>query len=325
VSEAPRALITGVTGQDGSYLTELLLDRGYEVHGLVRRAATDNLQNLRPALARGVLNERLFLHFGDLREALGLHRLIERLKPREVYNLGAQSDVALSFELPAVTTEINAVGTTLLLEAVREAAPGARFYQASSSEMFGRVRETPQRESTPFYPRSPYAASKVHGYWMTVNMRESWGLFACNGILFNHESPRRGERFVTRKIARGVADIARGRAKTLTLGNLDARRDWGYAPEYVEAMWRMLQCAEPDDYVIATGEAHSVRDFVEAAFAVVGLPWQDHVRLDERLRRPAEVDALLGDASKAKEKLGWTPTVRFEELVRRMVEGELGA
>ncbi|MCK6524394.1 GDP-mannose 4,6-dehydratase [Myxococcota bacterium] len=323
MSGAPRALITGITGQDGSYLTELLLDRGYEVHGLVRRAATDNLQNLRPVLARGVLNERLFLHFGDLREALGLHRLLERLQPREVYNLGAQSDVALSFELPAVTTEINAVGTTLLLEAVREAAPQARFYQASSSEMFGRVRETPQRESTPFYPRSPYAASKVHGYWMTVNMRESWGLFACNGILFNHESPRRGERFVTRKIARGVADIARGRAQTLTLGNLDARRDWGYAPEYVEAMWRMLQRPAPDDYVIATGESHSVQDFVEAAFAVVGLPWRDHVRLDDRLRRPAEVDALLGDASKAKELLGWTPQVRFEELVRRMVEGEL--
>jgi len=313
------ALITGVTGQDGSYLSELLLQKGYAVHGLVRRTSTTNTRNIDHLRGR----EGFHLHTGDLLDAGGLHRLVAQLQPTEVYNLGAQSEVHLSFEVPYQTGLVNALGTTNLLEAVRVACPSARFYQASSSEMFGQVRETPQSETTPFHPRSPYAASKVHAYWLTVNYRESYGLFTCNGILFNHESPRRGERFLTRKVARAVAEIELGLRETVTLGNLDARRDWGYGPEYVEAMWRMLQHTQGDDYVVGTGETHSVEEWVDAAFSHVGRDWRDHVRQDPALFRPAEVDLLLADPSKAKAVLGWTPTVRFSELVGIMVDAEL--
>ncbi|HHY87117.1 MAG TPA: GDP-mannose 4,6-dehydratase [Verrucomicrobia bacterium] len=321
---AKKALITGITGQDGSYLAELLLDKGYEVHGIVRRASSFNRARLDAIYLRPDLKEkRLFLHYGDLGESGSLTRLLLRIQPDEIYNLGAQSHVRVSFDVPEYTLDVTAVGTLRLLEAIHETGIQARFYQASSSEMFGKVREVPQTEQTPFHPRSPYAVAKVCAFWATVNYRESYGIHASNGILFNHESPRRGETFVTRKITRAVARIAAGLEDKLYLGNLDAKRDWGYAKEYVEAMWLMLQQDEPDDYVIATGETHSVREFLEEAFSYAGLDWRKHVVHDARYLRPAEVDLLIGDASKARRKLGWQPKTTFKELVRLMVDADM--
>ncbi|MBM3860632.1 MAG: GDP-mannose 4,6-dehydratase [Verrucomicrobia bacterium] len=321
-----RALITGITGQDGSYLAELLLQKGYEVHGIIRRASTFNTERLDPIYQDPhVQGVRFFLHYGDLSDSVNLVKLLYELKPDEIYHLGAQTHVRVSFDIPEYTADITAVGAIRILEAIRETGVKPRFYQASSSEMFGKVAEVPQRETTPFHPRSPYAVSKVFAYWATINYRESYGLFAANGILFNHESPRRGETFVTRKITRAVARIKAGLQDKLYLGNLDARRDWGYAPEYVEAMWRILQQDQPDDFVIATGETHSVREFCEEAFACVGLDWKEYVAHDPRYERPAEVDVLVGDASKAKRILGWEPRVRFKELVRLMVEADVKA
>lgn len=318
------ALITGITGQDGSYLAELLLSKGYEVHGLIRRASTFNTGRLDRIYADPhTPRNRLHLHYGDLSDASALSRLIARVQPDEIYNLAAQSHVRVSFDCPEYTTDIDATGTVRLLEAIREVGIRPRFYQASSSEMFGKVREVPQKETTPFHPRSPYGAAKVCSYWITVNYRESYGLFACNGILFNHESPRRGETFVTRKITRAAAHIKAGMQDKLYLGNLEAKRDWGYAPEYVEAMWLMLQQDQPDDYVVATNETHSVREFLEVAFAHVGLDWTEHVEIDARYNRPAEVDLLIGDYSKAKAKLGWEPKTRFAELARLMVDADI--
>ncbi len=319
-----RALITGITGQDGSYLAEFLLAKGYEVHGIIRRSSSFNTGRIdhlyHDPHEEGV---PLFLHYGDLGDSSCLAKLIMRIKPDEVYNLGAQSHVAVSFEMPEFTADAVAMGNLRILEALRWADWPVRFYQAGSSEMFGKVREVPQRETTPFYPRSPYAVAKVFAHYMTVQYREAHGVFACNGILFNHESPRRGATFVTRKVTRGVAQIVAGQTSKLYLGNLEARRDWGYAPEYVEAMWMMLQHSEPDDYVIATGETHSVRELVETAFAMVGRDWQEHVEIDPRYFRPTEVDLLLGDASKAREKLGWQPRTTFRDLVRIMLAHDL--
>ncbi|MFM2151715.1 MAG: GDP-D-mannose dehydratase [Pseudomonadota bacterium] len=319
-----RALVTGITGQDGSYLAELLLAKGYEVHGLVRRSSSFNTGRI-DHLYRDPHDEgvSLRLHHGDLTDASSLNRVLEHVRPDEIYHLGAQSHVRVSFDLPEHTGDVTGLGTVRLLDAIRETGLGCRFYQASSSEMFGRVREVPQRETTPFHPRSPYAVAKVYAYWTTVNYREAYGLHASNGILFNHESPRRGETFVTRKVTRALARIVAGRQGELFLGNLDARRDWGHARDYVEAMWLMLQQPAGDDYVVATGETHSVREFVERAFGLVGLDWNDFVRIDPRYYRPAEVDLLIGDASKAREKLGWKATVAFDELVRMMVEEDL--
>lgn len=318
------ALITGITGQDGSYLAELLLTKGYEVHGIIRRASTFNTHRIDHIFQDPHdPNPQLFLHHGDLSDGSGLSRLIERIQPDEIYHLGAQSHVRVSFDAPVYTGDVTGLGTTRLLEAIRDTEIKTKFYQASSSEMFGKVQEVPQKETTPFYPRSPYGAAKVYAYWMTVNYRESYGMFACNGILFNHESPRRGETFVTRKITRGVANIVAGNQDKLYLGNLDSKRDWGYAPEYVEGMWMMLQADEPDDYVLATGETHTVREFVEEAFAHVGLDWQKYVEIDPRYFRPAEVDLLIGDPAKAKEKLGWEPKVTFKELCHIMVDADL--
>jgi len=319
-----KALITGITGQDGSYLAELLLAKGYEVHGFIRRASTFNTGRLDsiyddPHSGRG----RLFLHYADLADASALARLIGKIQPAEVYNLAAQSHVRVSFDSPEYTTDIVATGTVRLLEAIRESGIKPRFYQASSSEMFGKVLEVPQKETTPFYPRSPYGCAKVYSFWITVNYRESYGLFACNGILFNHESPRRGETFVTRKITRAVAHIKAGLQDKLYLGNLDAQRDWGYAKEYVEAMWLMLQQEEPDDYVVATGETHSVREFLEVAFGHVGLDWRQYVEIDPRYFRPAEVDQLIGDSTKARQKLGWQPKTTFVELTKLMVDADI--
>lgn len=320
-----RALITGITGQDGSYLAELLLQKGYEVHGIIRRASTFNTERIDHLYQDPHLSGvRLFLHYGDLSDSVNLVKLLYELKPDEIYHLAAQSHVRVSFDIPEYTADITAVGTIRILEAIRETGLRPRFYQASSSEMFG-SSPPPQSESTPFHPRSPYAVSKVFAYWATVNYRESYDLFACNGILFNHESPRRGETFVTRKITRAVAHIKAGLQQKVYLGNLEAKRDWGYAPEYVEAMWRMLQQDRPDDYVIATGETHSVREFCEEAFALAGLDWREYVEFDPRYLRPAEVDILCGDASKAKRILGWEPKVRFRELVRIMVEADMAA
>jgi GDPmannose 4,6-dehydratase len=321
-----KALITGITGQDGSYLAELLLGKGYEVHGLIRRSSSFNTGRI-DHLYRDPhqADVPLHLHYGDLSDSSSLINTLNRVRPDEVYNLGAQSHVKVSFEMPEFTADTTGMGTLRLLEAVHHADWPIRFYQAGSSEMFGKVRETPQRETTPFYPRSPYGVSKVFAHWMTVQYREAYGLFAVNGILFNHESPRRGRTFVTRKITRGVADILSGREQKLYLGNLDARRDWGYAPEYVEAMWRMLQQPEPDDYVIATGEMHTVREFVEAVFSQVGLDWREHVEIDPRYFRPTEVDELCGDASKAAEKLGWRPQTGFLQIVRLMLGSDLAA
>lgn len=320
---AKRALITGITGQDGSYLAELLLSKGYEVHGIVRRASTFNRGRLDGVYSDPQLNEtRLFLHYGDLTDG-SLVRLLDRVKPDEIYNLGAQSHVRVSFDNPEYTADVNATGTIRLLEAIRESGINPRFYQASSSEMYGMVQEVPQNEKTPFYPRSPYAASKVFAYWMTVNYREAYGFHATNGILFNHESPRRGEAFVTRKITRAVAHIQAGIQNKLYLGNLDAKRDWGYAKEYVEAMWLMLQQDQPDDYVVATGETHSVREFLEESFSYIGLDWKKYVELDPRYLRPSEVDLLIGDAGKAKRKLNWEPRTKFKDLVRLMVDADI--
>jgi GDPmannose 4,6-dehydratase len=321
-----KALITGITGQDGSYLAEFLLAKGYEVHGLIRRSSSFNTGRI-DHLYRDPHqpDAPLHLYYGDLSDSSSLINTLNHIRPDEVYNLGAQSHVKVSFEMPEFTADTIGMGTLRLLEAVRHADWPIRFYQAGSSEMFGKVRETPQRETTAFYPRSPYGVSKVFAHWMTIHYREAYGLFAVNGILFNHESPRRGRTFVTRKITRGIADILGGREQKLYLGNLDARRDWGYAPEYVEAMWSMLQQPEPDDYVIATGEMHSVREFVEAAFTEVGLDWREHVEIDPRYFRPTEVDELCGDASRAAAKLGWLPRTGFDQIVRLMLESDLAA
>ena len=319
-----RALITGITGQDGSYLAELLLEKGYEVHGLIRRSSSFNTGRIDHLYQDPhEPNVRLRLVFGDLSDASSLDQALRQVRPDEVYNLGAQSHVRVSFDVPEYTADIDGLGTVRLLEAIRESGVKTRFYQASSSELYGAVRETPQTEATPFYPRSPYAAAKAYAYYITVNYRESYGMFACNGILFNHESPRRGETFVTRKVTRAVARIKHGLQKKLYLGNLDARRDWGFAGDYVEAMWLMLQQDEARDYVIATGEQHSVRELCEEAFTLVGLDYREFVEIDPRYFRPAEVDTLLGDASKARRELGWKPRVGFKELVKRMVDSDL--
>ena len=319
-----KALITGITGQDGSYLADLLLEKGYEVHGIIRRASTFNTSRIDHLYADPHVNGvRMFLHYGDLSDSVNLVKLLYELKPDEIYHLGAQSHVRVSFDIPEYTSDVTGVGTIRILEAIREAGLRSRFFQASSSEMFGKAQEVPQSEKTPFWPRSPYGVAKVFSYWATINYRESYGLQASNGIMFNHESPRRGETFVTRKISRAVAAIKHGLQKELFLGNLDAKRDWGYAPEYVEGVWQILQLNEGDDFVLATGETHTVREFVEAAFAHVDLDWQQFVKHDERYERPAEVDILLGDASKVKKILGWEPKVRFHELVRIMVDADM--
>lgn len=321
-----KALITGITGQDGSYLAELLLAKGYEVHGIIRRASTFNTSRINNLYEDPHINGvRLFLHYGDIADSTNLIKLLYRIQPDEVYHLAAQSHVRVSFDIPEYTGDVTGLGTIRLLEAIREVGLKTRFYQAGSSEMFGLVQQVPQNETTPFYPRSPYGAAKVYAHWITVNYRESYGLFACNGILFNHESPRRGETFVTRKITRAVAHIKAGLQDKLYLGNLEAKRDWGYAKEYVEAMWLMLQQETPDDYVIATGETHSVREFLHEAFSQVGLDWEKYVVHDVRYERPAEVELLIGDASKAKAKLGWEPRTTFHELVSLMVEEEIAA
>jgi GDPmannose 4,6-dehydratase len=322
---AKKALVTGITGQDGAYLSELLLDKGYEVHGVIRRSSSFNTGRIdhlyRDPHERGV---KLFTHFGDLAESVSLTKLLYELQPDEIYHLGAQSHVRVSFDIPEYTFDVTAGGTLRLLDAIRESGIEARFYQASSSEMFG-AAPPPQSEATPFHPRSPYAVAKVAAFWATVNYREAYGLFASNGILFNHESPLRGETFVTRKVTRAVARIKAGLQDKLYLGNLDAKRDWGFAPDFVEAMWLMLQIDEPSDLVIATGETHTVREFVEAAFARAGLEWEPYVEVDPRYFRPSEVDQLLGDASKARELLDWEPKVKFDELVRIMVDADTAA
>jgi GDPmannose 4,6-dehydratase len=312
-----RALITGITGQDGSYLAELLLEQGYEVFGLTRRLSADNYWRI------SHIRDRLTLIPGDLLDQLSLIRVLEKVKPQEVYNLAAMSFVPASWDQPMLTGEFNSQGVTRMLEAIRVVDPKIRLYQASSSEMYGKVREVPQRETTPFYPRSPYGVSKVFAHYITVNYRESYNLFAVSGILFNHESPRRGLEFVTRKVTDGVAQIKAGKSKELRLGNLDAHRDWGFAGDYVRAMWMMLQQPEPDDYVIATGESHSVQELVEIAFGHAGLNWKDHVKLDPAFLRPAEVDHLIGDPGKARTKFGWTPSVDFPGLVKMMVDADL--
>jgi GDPmannose 4,6-dehydratase len=324
MAKTKKALITGITGQDGSYLAELLLSKGYEVHGIIRRASSFNTGRLDHIYSDPhAPKHRLFLHYGDLSDASNLARLIAQIQPDEVYNLAAQSHVRVSFDSPEYTADITGSGVIRLLEAIREVGIKPRFYQASSSEMYGLVQEVPQKETTPFYPRSPYGCAKVYGFWITVNYRESYGMHASNGILFNHESPRRGETFVTRKITRAVAHIKAGLQDTLYLGNLDAKRDWGYAKEYVEAMWLMLQQPKGDDYVVATNETHSVREFLEVAFSHVGLNWKKYVKIDKRYYRPAEVDLLIGDYSKAKKKLGWKPKTTFEELAKLMVDADM--
>src|SRR5437667_6981534 len=321
---AKKALITGITGQDGSYLAELLLTKGDEVHGIIRRASTFNTGRLDPIYADPHAGKsRMVLHYGDLSDASALARLIGKVQPVEIYNLAAQSHVRVSFDSPEYTVDITATGTIRLLEAIRETGIQPRFYQASSSEMYGLVREVPQTELTPFYPRSPYGCAKAFSYWITVNYRESYDLHASNGILFNHESPRRGETFVTRKITRAVAHIKAGLQDKLFLGNLDAKRDWGYAKEYVEAMWLMLQQDKPDDYVIATNETHSIREFLDVAFGHVDLDWKKHVEIDPRYYRPSEVDLLIGDYRKASRQLGWAPKTKFADLVKLMVEADV--
>ena len=328
MSERKVALITGITGQDGSYLSEFLLDRGYEVHGIIRRTSTFNTDRIDHIyIDPHSPKAKLFLHYGDLTDGTTLRRILEEVKPIEVYNLGAQSHVRVSFDSPEYTVDSVAMGALRVLEAVRDyqqrTGIEVRFYQAGSSEMFGKVVEVPQKETTPFYPRSPYSCAKVYAHWQTINYRESYDLFACNGILFNHESPRRGETFVTRKITRAVARIVEGTQKKLYLGNLDSKRDWGYAKDYVRAMWMMLQQDTPDDYVVATGETYEIKEFLDIAFSHVNLNWEDYVAFDPRYLRPAEVDLLIGDPSKAKTKLGWEPSVTFEELVKLMVNADL--
>jgi GDPmannose 4,6-dehydratase len=313
---AKKAFITGITGQDGSYLAEILLEKGYEVYGMVRRSSTFNRSRI------DHLRNDIELVYGDLGDSSVLNQLMRSIRPDEVYNLGAQSHVRVSFDMPEYTADVVAVGTLRLLDAIRETDLRCRFYQASSSEMFGKVAEVPQTEETPFHPRSPYGVSKVFGHWITRNYREAYGVYAVNGILFNHESPRRGENFVTRKITLGLGAILRGERESIRLGNLDAKRDWGYARDYMEGAWRMMQQERPDDYVLATGETHSVQEFLEEAFGYVDLDWRTHVTADERFLRPAEVDLLVGDYSKAKRELGWEPKVTFGELVRMMVDAD---
>ena len=330
MTQAKRALITGITGQDGSYLAELLLDKGYEVHGVIRRTSTFNTDRIDHIYVDPHQEDaKLFLHYGDLNDGTMLRRILEQVQPHEVYNLGAQSHVRVSFDSPEYTVDTVAMGALRLLEAIRDyqqrTSIEVRFYQAGSSEMYGKVQHVPQSEETPFYPRSPYSCAKVYAHWQTINYRESYDMFATNGILFNHESPRRGETFVTRKITRAIARIITGQQKTLYLGNLDSKRDWGYAKDYVRAMWLMLQHDQPDDFVIATGETYSIRQFLDVAFQYVNLDWNDFVAFDERYLRPAEVDLLIGDPSKAKRVLGWQPEVSFEELVKLMVDADLEA
>jgi len=336
-----KALITGITGQDGSYLTELLLEKGYEVHGIIRRSSTFNTSRIDHLYKDPHINGvKLYLHYGDLADGSNLNRLLEKIKPDEIYHLGAQSHVRVSFDIPEYTADVTGLGTLRILDAIRETGIKTKFYQASSSEMFGKALEIPLKETTPFYPRSPYGCAKVYGYWITKNYRESYNIFACNGILFNHESPRRGETFVTRKITRGLARIKLGKEEKLYLGNLDAKRDWGYAKDYVEGMWLMLQQETSDDYILATNETHTVREFVEKAAEHLGLDliWEGEgvneigidrntnktiIQIDPKYFRPAEVDILLGDYSKAKQKLGWEPKVKFDELVKIMTEADL--
>jgi GDPmannose 4,6-dehydratase len=321
-----KALITGITGQDGSYLAELLLGKGYEVYGIIRRSSSFNTGRIDSLYQDPhVPNVRLRLVYGDLNDASSLNTILRTIQPDEIYNLGAQSHVRVSFEIPEYTAEVTGIGTIRLLEAIRESGQKPRFYQASSSEMFGKVQEIPQRETTPFYPRSPYGVAKLYAHWITVNYREAYDLFACSGILFNHESPRRGETFVTRKITKAAARIKLGLQRDLYLGNLEAKRDWGYAGDYVEAMWLMLQQPQPEDYVIATGETHSVREFLDVAFGHLNLDWKQYVKIDPKYYRPTEVDLLIGDASKAKRQLRWEPKVRFRELTVMMVEADLAA
>ncbi len=318
-----KALITGITGQDGSYLAELLLSKGYMVHGIVRRSSSFNTDRVAHLYRdRHDPDTRLFLHYGDLVDGIGLREILTRVRPDEVYNLGAQSHVKVSFDQPVYTVATDALGTMNLLEAIRDTGLPVRFYQASSSEMYGKVVETPQTERTPFYPRSPYACAKVYSYWQTVNYRESYGMFACNGILFNHESPRRGETFVTRKITRAATRIKEGLQQKLFLGNLDAKRDWGFAGDYVEAMWLILQQEKPDDFVVASGETHSVREFLDEVFGYLGLDWKKYVEVDPKYFRPAEVDLLLGDPNKAKRVLGWQTRVNFKGLARMMTDAD---
>jgi len=322
-TDRKKALITGITGQDGSYLAELLLAKGYIVHGIVRRSSSFNTERIEHLYTDPHDPEtRLFLHYGDLVDGTGLREILTRVEPQEVYNLGAQSHVRVSFDQPVYTVQADALGTMNLLEAIRDTGKPTRFYQASSSEMYGKVVETPQTENTPFYPRSPYACAKVYSFWQTVNYRESYGIYACNGILFNHESPRRGETFVTRKITRAATRIKEGLQQKLYLGNLDAKRDWGFAGDYVEAMWMMLQQEQADDYVVATGETHSVREFLDEVFGILNLDWKKYVEIDPRYFRPAEVDLLLGDAAKARAELGWKPVVTFKSLAKMMTEAD---
>jgi GDPmannose 4,6-dehydratase len=323
---AKKAFITGISGQDGSYLAELLLGKGYEVHGIVRRASTFHTTRLdHIKFGAGERKNRLFLYYGDMTDSSNLNRVLERVQPDEIYNLAAQSHVQISFEVPEYSAEVDGLGVLRLLDAIRETKLRARFYQASSSELYGKVAESRQSERTPFYPRSPYAVAKLFGYWTVVNYREAYNLFACNGILFNHESPRRGENFITRKVTSGIAQILAGKADQITMGNMEAQRDWGYAPEYVEAMWQMLQAADPVDYVIGTGRKHSVKEFVEAAFDYAGLDWRKYVKTDPRYLRLTEVDELQADASKAAKELGWQPKVGFAELVTIMVDADMRA
>lgn len=322
------ALITGITGQDGSYLADLLLSKGYTVHGIVRRSSSFYITTEHGSCELGYLpnHQNLHLHYGDLSDSSGIERVIKQVRPDEIYNLGAMSDVRVSFDIPEYTGDVTGLGTTRILEAVRNnGLTNTRIYQASTSELYGKVVETPQTETTPFYPRSPYAVSKLYAHWMCKNYKESYGMFISSGILFNHESPRRGPNFVTRKISMGVANILKGTQDKIYLGNIDAQRDWGYAPEYVEAMWTMLQQDEPDDFVLATNESHSVRDFLQEAFSHVGLDWQKYVVIKEQLFRPAEVDVLRGNPVKAKEKLGWEPKTKFKELVKILVEADIAA
>jgi len=318
-----KAIITGITGQDGSYLTELLLEKGYEVHGIIRRSSSFNTGRIDHLFNdKSIGEKKLFLHYGDLTDGSSLRKIIEKAEPDEIYHLAAQSHVRVSFDIPEYTTDTTALGACRILEAIRETGIRAKYYQASSSEMFGKVLETPQKETTPFYPRSPYACSKVYAYHLTRNYREAYGIFACNGILFNHESPRRGQTFVTRKITLGLANILAGKQKKLYLGNLEAKRDWGFAGDFVDAMWRILQVDKPDDYVIATGETYTVKEFLEESFGYKGLKWQDYVEIDQKYYRPTEVDLLIGDASKAKKKLNWQPKVKFKQLVKMMVDAD---
>ena len=324
MNKIKKALITGITGQDGSYLAELLLEKGYEVHGIIRRSSSFNTGRIEHLYQDFHANDaRVFLHYGDLSDSSALSRLLEKIQPDEIYNLAAQSHVRVSFDIPEYTADVVGLGTIRILDAIKETKIKTRFYQASTSELYGKVVETPQTEKTPFYPRSPYACAKLYSYWITVNYRESYDMYACNGILFNHESPRRGETFVTKKITHAIARILKKEQDKLYLGNLEAKRDWGYAKDYVEAMWLMLQQEKAEDYVIATGETHSVREFLDEAFGLVRLDWKKYVEIDPRYYRPAEVDLLLGNPAKAKEKLGWKPKTTFKELVKIMLEYDL--